>query len=210
MPYSTYHTEGKKPLEKHQDCLKEIYTLTTAEEFDAYPTRMKEYDLSESNIKTLEWVLAHQRRIRVQTILRSDELSTEYKEIDKEQFTDTDLIESGIVVEVVGGDEPTLTTTDEKPKRTRSKSPTTPIKSIIFGWPSVYNFFYLRNGLSNWAILQHLIYLRLSHELSISKENGIEFIVFGECFLPSVRLNFKSEFIVRILYPIYRQIDTTF
>lgn len=118
MQYPAYNSNNpdstpKTNLQRHQDCLKEIYELNTAEEFDTYATRMKDYNLPEANIKTLTCVIENQRRIRVKPTgeapaptTRAQEIKEEYKEVDAENFpapTPTELANAGIKVEVAGG-----------------------------------------------------------------------------------------------------------
>ena len=54
MQYPDYNSNNpdgtpKTNLQRHQDCLKEIYELNTTEEFDTYTTRMKDYNLPDAN-----------------------------------------------------------------------------------------------------------------------------------------------------------------
>ena len=140
MQYPAYNSNNpdgtpKTNLQRHQDCLKEIYELNTAKEFDEYPTRMKDYNLPEANIKTLTGVIENQRRIRVSPVMswattRAQEIKEEYKEVDAENFpapTPTELAESGIKVEVAGGTETPVTvvaTTVEDPLDAIPQAPT--------------------------------------------------------------------------------------
>lgn len=148
MQYPAYNSNNpdgtpKTNLQRHQDCLKEIYELNTAEEFDTYATRMKDYNLPEANIKTLTGVIENQRRIRVKPTgevpaptTRAEEIKQEYKEVDAENFpapTPTELANAGIKVEVAGGTTTpvTVVTEVEDPLDAIPQAPTQPPEPAV-------------------------------------------------------------------------------
>ena len=97
-----YISEGKLPLQRHQDCIKAIYECKTAADFDAIPTWIDQYELPAKNRETMDTVIANQRRLlKVETqvteavettpipttpVTRTEELKDQYKDIDAENF----------------------------------------------------------------------------------------------------------------------------
>jgi len=115
-----YNPEGKTVLQRHQDCIKEIYACNTAEAFDAIPKWIDQYALPDKNIETMQTVITNQRRLlKVDPAItwsttRAEQLVNEYKEIDAENFptpTPKEIAESGITIEVSGGTTKPVTVT---------------------------------------------------------------------------------------------------
>lgn len=141
----TYNPESKSVLERHQDCIKAIYACKTQEDFDAIPTWIDQYALPDKNLETMNTVIVNQARLHNVTVKplpvedpNVARISAEYAEVDKENFTESDLAESGITIEVSGGTTepvqveattdpldsipapaPVPEASEEKPKRTR-------------------------------------------------------------------------------------------
>lgn len=93
-----YISEGKLPLQRHQDCIKAIYECKTAADFDAIPTWIDQYELPAKNRETMDTVIANQRRllkadtpitdtiVTTNTTTKAEQLAEAYKDIDAENF----------------------------------------------------------------------------------------------------------------------------
>ena len=98
-----YISEWKAPLQRHQDCLKAIYECKTAEDFDAIPSWIDQYNLPEKNRKTMADVIINQRRLlKADPSSRADEIAEEYNEVDAENFSKQDIDQSWIKIEISG------------------------------------------------------------------------------------------------------------
>lgn len=98
-----YISEWKTPLQRHQDCLKAIYECKTAEDFDAIPSWIDQYNLPEKNRKTMADVIINQRRLlKADPSSRADEIAEEYNEVDAESFSKQDIDQSWIKIEISG------------------------------------------------------------------------------------------------------------
>lgn len=93
-----YISEGKLPLQRHQDCIKAIYECRTAADFDAIPTWIDQYELPAKNRETMDTIIANQRRllkadtpitdtiVTTNTTTKTEQLAEAYKDIDAENF----------------------------------------------------------------------------------------------------------------------------
>lgn len=93
-----YISEGKLPLQRHQDCIKAIYECRTAADFDAIPTWIDQYELPAKNRETMDTIIANQRRllkadtpitdtiVTTNTTTKAEQLAEAYKDIDAENF----------------------------------------------------------------------------------------------------------------------------
>lgn len=136
-----YNPENRTVLERHQDCIKAIYACKTAEDFDAIPTWIVQYNLPDRNMETMKTVIDNQRRLlKIDTAIttpvpsvpttRAEQIAEEYKNIDAENFkipipTPEEVAQSWITIEVSGGtDAPvTVQATDLSPAPAESTDP---------------------------------------------------------------------------------------